>query len=514
MRPIDTIRLRSLKILTYTLLSVYALFAARYLYRTSFVVGGERYFSLWDDAMISMRYAHNLARGYGLVWNAREYVQGFSNLGLTLVMAVFHVLPVSLEKQSMVFQIFMLASLLAIVYFVGELTTRLGASRQVGFFAMIATMLFAPLGIWGMQGSDAAPLALIHLLAACRFVDVKENRRSPKALFTVLACGIFVRLDFTLVYALYFAFTVYCTSARKAALIQGSSILALTLGGILGFGWVYYGDPLPNTYYLKATGIPTDLMWQSGFEQLFNSDWGHFTGKFPGGILLFAISALYLRRNSAAMLLVATILLNVLYVVKIGGDWHVTHFSRFLVPVAPIFIVVIFAGAQGLWERLFSTRWPKLATILCILYIPILALCMNRPVSLKEWWLDEEPMLRSDNIRSVEYANLLRDHTSADTTIGVFWAGTLPYFLDRNFLDLLGKTDAHIAHVPAVPATEYWPGHAKRDWDYVLKEKKPDILVADMPEMQNRADYRKDYGVANAPIWISVRRDAASKLKR
>ncbi|MBU1880572.1 hypothetical protein KKA08_00960, partial [bacterium] len=41
-------------------------------------IGGERYWWLGDDAMISMRYAHNLANGDGLVWNAGEYIEGYT----------------------------------------------------------------------------------------------------------------------------------------------------------------------------------------------------------------------------------------------------------------------------------------------------------------------------------------------------------------------------------------------------------------------------------------------------
>ena len=36
---------------------------------SAFVVDTDTYFSLFDDAMISMRYAKNLADGHGLVWN-------------------------------------------------------------------------------------------------------------------------------------------------------------------------------------------------------------------------------------------------------------------------------------------------------------------------------------------------------------------------------------------------------------------------------------------------------------
>jgi hypothetical protein len=76
------------------LLAVYAALALRYVHATSFVVEGSRVFTLWDDAMISMRYAQNLAAGDGLVWNpGGERVQGISNLGVTLLLAALHTLP-------------------------------------------------------------------------------------------------------------------------------------------------------------------------------------------------------------------------------------------------------------------------------------------------------------------------------------------------------------------------------------------------------------------------------------
>jgi hypothetical protein len=49
---------------------------------------GKRYFMLFDDAMISMRYAWNLAHGYGLVWYPGNFIQGYSNLLMTLLMAL------------------------------------------------------------------------------------------------------------------------------------------------------------------------------------------------------------------------------------------------------------------------------------------------------------------------------------------------------------------------------------------------------------------------------------------
>ncbi len=62
--------------------------ASLFIYRSSVVgIDGRRYFCLFDDAMISMRYAWNLSHGSGLVWNPGEYVEGYTNPLWTLVMS-------------------------------------------------------------------------------------------------------------------------------------------------------------------------------------------------------------------------------------------------------------------------------------------------------------------------------------------------------------------------------------------------------------------------------------------
>ena len=48
---------------------------------------GAQVFTLFDDGMISMRYARMLVEGFGLVWNPGEYVEGYTNPLWTLVMA-------------------------------------------------------------------------------------------------------------------------------------------------------------------------------------------------------------------------------------------------------------------------------------------------------------------------------------------------------------------------------------------------------------------------------------------
>src|SRR5262249_24068646 len=80
--------------------------AAWFIARTTFVVDGKSYFSLFDDAMISMVYARNFVEGYGLNW-ARwgNPVEGFTCPLWTFLMIPVNELPLPLRMRSLVVQL-------------------------------------------------------------------------------------------------------------------------------------------------------------------------------------------------------------------------------------------------------------------------------------------------------------------------------------------------------------------------------------------------------------------------
>ena len=78
--------------------ALYAVFIAR----TAFRVAGITYFTLVDDAMVSMRYAQHLAQGFGLVWNVgHPPVEGFTNPAWMLIMSLLHLLPIPAARVSL-----------------------------------------------------------------------------------------------------------------------------------------------------------------------------------------------------------------------------------------------------------------------------------------------------------------------------------------------------------------------------------------------------------------------------
>jgi hypothetical protein len=509
------------------LLLAYLVVAIRYAHRMSFISAGERVFTLWDDAMISMRYARNLAQGDGLVWNVGERVQGFSNLGLTLVMAVVHLVPVPLRLVPFLFQLCSAAALASVVFLTARVTSQMTSSPAAGLAAGLVSFAFAPLGIWGMQGSDAAAIAVVLILATNYALPALESprarARTPRlAVFVVLAAGVLVRLDFALTYVLFFAVLLRESRERRVTLVRGLVPLVVTVGAILLFGALYYGDPLPNTYYLKATGIPLRALLTSGWLNLTDAAFGAARGRFVVVLGLSVVyAALSARVSAMARLLAATVVLHWAYFVWIGGDWMMLHISRFLVPVMPLAVVLVIGGLTTTLRRALrrtsldlARRRAALSGALA-LHVLVLVVCMNPRESIDEWWTaSAPPFLHEENRRSYEDARYLARFSDPSTMIAVFWAGVLPYYCDRPMLDLLGRADRHIAHGTMVPAALYWPGHAKRDWDYVLDERKPDILLSTPEEMSSRTDFLNDYclpGVGG--IWIALRRHTAWKWK-
>ena len=78
----------------------------------------------------------------------------------------------------------------------------------------------------------------------------------------------------------------------------------------------------------------------------------------------------------------------------------------------------------------------------------------------------------------------MRELTDPKARVAVTWAGALPYFADRESIDILGKNDPVIAHQPmrlTARGLARWvafhPGHLKWDYDHSIGRLQPDIIT-------------------------------------
>ena len=487
---------------------LFVLWGAGYIYRTSAMVGGERVFVLWDDAMISMRYARNLASGHQFTWNPDgERVQGISNPGVTIAMTALHLLPIDVRYTSLVFQVFCLAMAGACLPLVYRLALVLSDEPLVGQGAAALTACYAPFAIWSLQGADIPAVALPLLGALLLAVrNVHENRPWPLASFVLLALGILVRPDSVVVYLVMLAFCGWREGFTSARLLKGCALLAAVGVGLLVFSYVYYGDPLPNTYYLKATGTPRLLMLLNGLHHSLD-----FVSTVSPVLILLVVAAVVGRHgvSPGIALCAAVVLSSFAYNLWVGGDWVPGLPSRFVVPALPIFIVLVVTAWGRLARRLADEgrwRWLYGAGIL------VLVLQLNPAGALMEWLsFSEATLLKSENVSLIRRGFYVRDHTDLDTTVAFHWGGTSAYFGERTGIDVLGKSDRHIAKMTV---DRFLPGHSKWDWDYVMRERRPDLFQDQSRGLMQRDDFRQGYRAARNAHgdWMFVRKGAEVKI--
>ena len=106
-----------------------------FIFRTSFTIGDRTYFTLVDDAMITMHYAKHYAAGQGIVWNVGDRpIQGFTNFGWMCYMALVHRFAIPSAKISLVIMLTGLCILLVNIGVVIKIAAYLSAGSWIAPF--------------------------------------------------------------------------------------------------------------------------------------------------------------------------------------------------------------------------------------------------------------------------------------------------------------------------------------------------------------------------------------------
>ena len=497
-------------------------YAWRYIQATSFEIGGSKYYILFDDAMISMRYAYNLAHGNGLVWNVGERVQGFTNPLWVLFMAGLHRLPLEPAQLSLAVQITGTALLAATLYFVRRIVEHFTDDLLAMLAAVAFTAFYAPLNSYVFLGMEVSALALV-LTAAVWIVLRNGDGRFTPWLYGLLAVGTLLRSDAAVAYVVVLAAQLILQRQfRGRNLAWGAGLLALSLGGQALASNAYYGQWLPNTYYLKLEGWPFALRILRGLYALvwfiYYSNWA---------IFLLPLTLLLFRRDWKVTLLLALIFAQLAYSVFVGGDaWeHHGGANRFICIVMPLLFCLLAVAAEELRQRGAAlwpgARWPQAASRVAwaacfVLAMLNLNLLLGDWKSIERWTLARRPDYVAGSDSNLAIALALQQTVTRQASIAVLGAGTVPYMLpDNPVLDILGKTDPIIAHGPVrtpmsiADVPDMRPGHMKWNYNRTFGELKPDVIVAIWPGTDaEAAPYLVDYvqGVVAPGVRVYLRR--------
>jgi len=469
----------------------FILWSVIFIFRTSFIaIDGKRYFCLFDDAMISMRYAWNFSHGVGLVWNAGERVQGYTNLLMTLIMSLA-TLVFDKSSAALAIQILGIGFMLGIAYAnmkIAELVLINSDQEQRATLIRILVFLFAllyyPLTYWSLQGMETGLLTVLlvfAVLCAIRYArSQKLNDLYQSALYLGLA---FLTRNDSLIFAVllgaYILWETYRQKPGGRILLLLFSALVLYFIFVAGqfiFQYLYYGEFLPNTYTLKLTGMSLADRLTNGFG---------FILPFliqVGLLLVLGGIDIYFHFRKEKLLLFLLILSAIAYQIYVGGDpWN---YWRMMSPTMPL-LGILFIGAivemTGTQSAMKSSRLKFLRSLnsqVCI--IGLLGVLVANAYFLPEALFVDRPFYVSANEHNVNIAIALRQITTPNATAGIFWAGAIPYFAERKGIDFLGKSDRYIAHLPPdrslnlnVSGLKSPPGHNKYDLHYSIQQLQP-----------------------------------------
>ena len=425
-------------------------------------IGGLRHWVLHDDFMIAQRYARNLAQGHGLVFNPGERVEGFSDPLMVLTVC----LPLEwLHIEGRKLGLFVwtvngvLSSLIALGLVFG-LRGR-GRPRVAGLIAAAVYVSLAHHGFFARAGME------VYFQALCLMVVVARLRDGGLAFYLALA-------------ALPVAHAIDLPFWGGAALVRlweerrrwRDETRALALAAAPMFGYFifrlsYYGQIFPNTYYLKAGEIMAPM---HGIRYLL--DGAAWIAPLLG---LFALGCWKTRGQGALSLPALGLVFGpyLLFVIKLGGDnfqWY--RFVFILVPA----LLELTVEALGSLE---SVPWAAVLLTGAGLQLVANGWGYLRAHEDNLW------LLAWDRGR-VALGYGIKDNTEPGQTVALFGIGNAAYFGERYVIDMLGKTEPHIAR--RTPRRGWRVGHQKDDPDYVMS-RRPDFV-----EMTYTAEELADLG--------------------
>jgi hypothetical protein len=416
------------------------------------VVAGSAYaWSLiWasDDAYISFRYAENLALGRGLVWNAGERVEGYTDFLWTVVIAAFIRAGADPGHAGILLS---LLSFAVVMVTAARFPGRLTGQRLLFGPAPLLCALHYTTASFATAGLETMFGAMLTLLA----VERAETGR-PLAAGTAAILATMAHPDHAIFYAALGAAHALDRRRRRDMVRYAVPFVFLFVPYFL-WRWSYYGDLMPNTYYAKSAG-----------HAYFQQGTIYFLATFIGGGLVFAMplavaGAYGIRKTVTGRFAWIGLPLYVVYVAKIGGDFM---FGRLFVPVLVFTFVLADVGFRSLLAK--DLRLIA-ATLVTVAALPSLPIGILKPGEIFQGIADERsftPITDFPKMISAAWGYTLGQAIERHLNwpgrkplVGLHNIGMAGYYGKVPVFDLRGLTSRSVAHLPIKARGR--PGHEK-----------------------------------------------------
>jgi hypothetical protein len=405
-----------------------------------------------DDANIYLRYARNLANGFGCVWNpGGERVEGCTSPAwvalCTLGFAVSRTPEHGLILLSVVLAA--LGSWIVALRLARVLDPDAGATATIaaGLGSAAWAASSPPVCVWLTTTlMDVALWSVAIILAWSAAVSWAGSRRRPAAFGLALALLALARPEgpavaFLLLGAAAIGAWRSAGGPRPAAraAVLPAAILAVAVAALFVGRQLYFGQWLPNTYYAK---VDASLAYRFEHGLAYLAAFVHGHAVACGAAALGALLVLLFSRSAAALLALVLLAFGAFNVAFVGGD----HFAdwRVLAPYWPLLLVPVAAPLR----LLGSPGWRAAAAAAAAVGVSSATLAMG-PVGWDR--LVNAPSLPMNFAlgsggRALGAAFNELFPAGRRPVVGIYVAGGFGFAYDGVTFDVLGLNDVEMAH--------------------------------------------------------------------
>lgn len=408
-----------------------------------------------DDAYIFFVYVKNLLTGNGLTYNGRE-VWGFTSPLWVGLVSLVSLLRVPIHHTG---EILSTISGWFALWATYHLARSLGLTRSRSLFP---PLLLGWTGDFVFYSSVGLEIVLFSGSIAVTMAFVFNAKYSQKKgllkLALLMVAMILIRPEGVLFAGCLLVLLILQTQSIRDALLVGL-IIVFIMTPIIVIFYLYYGDWLPNTYYVKSNAGFANL--SHGIHYLWSS--------LPRYSPIIALGAIFLiigliKQGISFKLDYWLLLISgmwVGYITVQGGDNMVG--GRMWIPILPMAFVAFISCLYQIPKKLLFVFTLAFCSILFFAYYFDASITSHR----NSWQ-------KSYTIRK-KAGQYLRDQYSPKTIVALSPAGIIPYYSELPTIDMLGLNNRYIARYGKRNYSLPY-GHQAGDGHYVLSQK-PDIIL-------------------------------------
>ncbi len=409
---------------------------------------------LVDDVYISLRYARNLANGYGLVFSTdgSEPVEGYTNFLWVLMEAPLFKMGISDESIVNVIRIAGIvfgAGVLLITY---ALMRILSFNKRISLIAVLFLAIIPEFSFWAVGGLETPMYMFWLLLGIYRYIYERKTGKSH-----IWSIVVFFLLALTRPEGLFITGAIICyhllqimfnrkkdpADARGSfmKILPGIVIFVVLYGGYFLWRFNTYGYLFPNTYYAKRIAYAGQYFHRVKEMSAFVGPMFPFIAVACIGFFQFNKKFLHEKLLLSLMFLV---LMGFCFLARV--EWMPGH--RYELPFVPL-IMIFFAA--GLGKVLFSEirKWdvPNYTRVIPFAVLFFFgAFMMSRFNDLRKTGNDFGKQL---NRAHVPLGKWLKTHAPANASYASWDMGAVPFYsglhsiIDINMEGLLNPYTTH-----------------------------------------------------------------------